>query len=101
MVGSWKSGLQLSERGLGPSGEMVLSLLLAVFGRVSGVTERVETIIVIIHIYIYIKYIYIYIYTHTAVLKTSDVSYLEGQWMTSYMHADETHRDGSLSVGAW
>ena len=92
MVGSWKSGLQLSERGLGPSGEMVLSLLLAVFGRVSGVRERVETIIVIIHIYIY---------THTAVLKTSDVSYLEGQWMTSYMHADETHRDGSLSVGAW
>ena len=54
MVGSWKSGLQLSERGLGPSGEMVLSLLLAVFGRVSGVRERVETIIVIIHIYIYI-----------------------------------------------
>ena len=53
MVGSWNSGLQLSERGLGPSGEMVLSLLLAVFGRVSGVRERVETIIVITHIYIH------------------------------------------------
>ena len=42
----------------------MLSLLLAVFGRVSGVRERVKTIIVIIHIYIYIIYIYIHIYTY-------------------------------------
>ena len=38
-VSGCMSGLQLSERGLGPSGETVLSLLPA-FGRVSGVRER-------------------------------------------------------------